>query len=112
MSILILPLKIISIPLIIIIGDLNLNEKTKTILLLVFAFLCNNLLGYTARFASFFIPILEGTYLFFLSIIIIGFIILTYLVTINMYIKRKIDINNILFTILIAIAFFTGLFLI
>lgn len=113
MSMIILPLKIISIPLIIIIGESKkMSKRNKTILLLVLTFLYNNLLGFTTWSLIILVSVLKDTYLFFSSIIIMGFLMLTYLIVINMYVKRKIDINNILFTILIAIAFFTGLFLI
>lgn len=107
MQILMLPLKIISIPLIIIIGESRLNEKTKTIMLLVLTFLYNNLLGFATYFSMFLISFLQSI----LAIIIIGFSILMYLVTINIYVKRKIDINTIIYTMLNLTAFLTGLFL-
>lgn len=108
MQILILPLKIISIPLIIIIGESNIDEKTKTIALLILAFIYNNLLG----FASWFLIILISASISIFSMIIIGFIFLIYLITINVYIKRKLDINITIYIILNITAFLTGILLI
>ena len=108
MQILILPLKIISIPLIIIIGESNIDEKTKTIALLILAFVYNNLLG----FASWFLIILISASISIFSMIIIGFIFLIYLITINVYIKRKLDINITIYIILNITAFLTGILLI
>ena len=108
MQILILPLKIISIPLIIIIGESNIDEKTKTIALLILAFIYNNLLG----FASWFLIILISASISIFSMIIIGFIFLIYLISINVYIKRKLDINITIYIILNITAFLTGILLI
>lgn len=108
MQILILPLKIISIPLIIIVGESNIDEKTKTIALLILAFVYNNLLG----FASWFLIILISASISIFSMIIIGFIFLIYLITINVYIKRKLDINITIYIILNITAFLTGILLI
>ena len=108
MQILILPLKIISIPLIIIIGESNIDEETKTIALLILAFVYNNLLG----FASWFLIILISASISIFSMIIIGFIFLIYLITINVYIKRKLDINITIYIILNITAFLTGILLI
>ena len=108
MQILILPLKIISIPLIIIIGESNIDEKTKTIALLILAFIYNNLLG----FASWFLIILISASISIFSMIIIGFIFFIYLITINVYIKRKLDINITIYIILNITAFLTGILLI
>lgn len=112
MQIILLILKIISIPLIIIIGESDFTEKNKTITLLIIAFLYNNLIGSTTWFAIFLISALKNSYLFILSIIIIGFSILIYLITINKYIKKKIDVNTTLYISLNVIGFLTGIFLI
>lgn len=89
MQILILPLKILNIHLIIIIGESYLNKRIKIIALLILAFLYNNLLGFTTKVSMLLMSILQGSYLFILSIMIIGFLILAYLITINIYVKRK-----------------------
>lgn len=108
MQLLLLPLKIISIPLIIIVGESHIDEKKKTILLLILAFLYNNLLGLVAWFAM----SLLSMALTILSIIIIGVMFFAYLITINIYVKRKIEINNIIYIMLNVTAFLIGLFLI
>ena len=73
MQILILALKIISIPLIIIIGESHFEEKTKNIALLLLAFLFNNLLGFVTCLSILLISVLSDSYLFILAIILIGF---------------------------------------
>ena len=112
MQILILTLKLISIPLIIIVGEAKLNEKNKTIILLLLAFLYNNLLGCISWLLIFLISMLHSTYFFIVFLVIIGVIFLTYLITINIYIKRKIDVNTTFYVILSIVAFLTGIFLI
>ena len=111
MQLLILALKIISIPLIIIIGESHFEEKTKNIALLLLAFLFNNLLGFVTCFSIFLISALSDSYLFILMIILIGFSLLVYLITINMYVKGKTDINTGIYIILNIISFLKGLFL-
>ncbi len=111
MQTLIMFLEILSIPLLIIIGELQINEKTKTIFLLVVDFLYNSFLGSVTGFAMTMISVLDSSYLFILSTIIIGFLILVYLVTINMYVKRKLDINIAIYIILNIVGFLSGLFL-
>ena len=59
MQTLIMLLKILSIPLLIIIGELHMNERTKTILLLVVDFLYNSFLGSVTSFAMIMISVLE-----------------------------------------------------
>ena len=88
MYLLISCLKIISIPLIIIVGESSLNKNTKTTAFLILTVIFNNLLGSIIWFAILMISVLNSTYLFIVSIIIIGFIFFSYLITINMYIKR------------------------
>lgn len=111
MQTLIMLLKILSIPLLIIIGELHMNERTKTILLLVVDFLYNSFLGSVTSFAMIMISVLESSYLFILSAIIIGILILAYLITINMYVKRKLYINILIYIIIIIVGFLSGLFL-
>lgn len=111
MQLLILILKIISIPLIIIIGESHLNKNTKTITLLLLAFLFNSFLVSTIWLLMFVISVFKNSYLFILSIFIIGFLVLSYLITINMYIKRKIDINITLYIVLCVTGLLTGLFI-
>lgn len=108
MQILMFPLKIISIPLIIIIGESHLNEKNKMIALLILAFLYNNLLGFATRFSTFLLSALPSVFM----IITIGFSLLVYLIAINIYVKRKIEINMIIYVMLNVVAFFVGLLLI
>ena len=55
---------------------------------------------------------LHSTYFFIVFLVIIGVIFLTYLITINIYIKRKIDVNTTFYVILSIVAFLTGIFLI
>lgn len=112
MSILISCLKIISIPLIIIIGESHLNKNTKTTALLILTILFNSFLGSIIWLAMFMISVLKSTYLFIFSVIIIGFIFLSYLITINMYIKRKMEINNALFVTLCIVGLLSGLIII
>lgn len=107
MQILIFLIKLISIPLIIIVGESLIDEKRQTIILLVLAFLYNNLLG----FVTFFAILLFSVSPSILSIIIIGFLLLVYLITINIYVIRKININIMLYIILNVAAFLTGIFL-
>lgn len=107
MQIIMLPLKIISVPLIIIIGESHINENTKSTLLLLLAFLYNNLLGFAARFLVLLLSVPLGI----LSTIIIGASFLIYLITINIYVKRKIEINITIYIMLNLIAFLIGAFL-
>lgn len=107
MQILIFLLKIISIPLIIIIGESHIDEKIKSIVLLLLAFLYNNFLGSATWFSTFLLSVSSSL----LSIIFIGFLLLIYLIAINIYVKRKIDINIILYIMLNVTAFLTGIFL-
>ena len=107
MQILIFILKFISIPLIIIVGESLIDEKRQTIILLVLAFLYNNLLGFVTLFAILLFSVSPSI----LSIIIIGFLLLVYLITINIYVIRKININIMLYIILNVAAFLTGIFL-
>lgn len=107
MQILIFILKLISIPLIIIVGESLIDEKRQTIILLVLAFLYNNLLGFVTLFAILLFSVSPSI----LSIIIIGFLLLVYLITINIYVIRKININIMLYIILNVAAFLTGIFL-
>lgn len=107
MQIIMLPLKIISVPLIIIIGESHINENTKSTLLLLLAFLYNNLLGFATKFLVLLLSVPLGI----LSTIIIGASFLIYLITINIYVKRKIDINITIYVMLNLIAFLIGAFL-
>lgn len=107
----ILPLKIISIPLIIIIGESDMDEKQKTIALLILAFLFNNLMGYAIWLSLLLLSVISGTPGFALYILIIGGIFFTYLITMNKYIKRKIDVNTTFYVSLNVVAMITGLFL-
>ena len=107
MQILIFLIKLISIPLIIIVGESLIDEKRQTIILLVLAFLYNNLLGFVTLFAILLFSVSPSI----LSIIIIGFLLLVYLITINIYVIRKININIMLYIILNVAAFLTGIFL-
>ena len=107
MQILIFILKLISIPLIIIVGESLIDEKRQTIILLVLAFLYNNLLGFVTLFAILLFSVSPSI----LSIIIIGFLLLVYLITINIYVISKININIMLYIILNVAAFLTGIFL-
>lgn len=112
MYLLISCLKIISIPLIIIVGESSLNKNTKTTAFLILTVIFNNLLGSIIWFAILMISVLNSTYLFIISIIIIGFIFFSYLITINMYIKRKMEINNALFITLCVVGLLSGFFII
>ena len=112
MYLLISCLKIISIPLIIIVGESSLNKNTKTIAFLILTVIFNNLLGSIIWFAILMISVLNSTYLFIISIIIIGFIFFSYLITINMYIKRKMEINNALFITLCVVGLLSGFFIV
>lgn len=107
MQIILLCLKIISIPLIIIVGESQLEEKNRNIALLVLAFLYNNLLGVATWFMIFFLSVLPNI----IGFIIIGSVFLTYLITINVYVKRKIDMNMAIYVLLSVTAFVTGMFL-
>lgn len=101
-------LRIISIPLIIIFGEAqHVDEKNRTIILLILSFLYNNFLG----FVTWGLWIIIATSLSILSIIILGTLILSYLIVINLYIKRRVDINNTLYLILIIVAFLIGVLL-
>lgn len=102
MLILMLPLllKILSVPLIIIVGESNIDEKSKTIALLVLSFLYNNFMG----MVTWAFVILTFSSLSILTIIIIG----AWIIAINLYIKEKIDINNTLYIVIIVIAFLLG----
>lgn len=100
---------IIIIP-IVIIGELHINKTIKNIVLLLLTFLYNNLLGLATWFSMFIICYsVYFFHLFFLPTIIIGISILIFLIPINIYVKRKIDINIIVYIILNVIAFMTGL---
>lgn len=112
MYLLISCLKIISIPLIIIVGESSLNKNTKTTAFLILTVIFNNLLGSIIWFAILMISVLNSTYLFIISIIIIGFIFFSYLITINMYIKRKMEINNALFITLCVVGLLSGFFIV
>lgn len=112
MYLLISCLKIISIPLIIIVGESSLNKNTKTTAFLILTVIFNNLLGSIIWFAILMISVLNSTYLFIISIIIIEFIFFSYLITINMYIKRKMEINNALFITLCVVGLLSGFFII
>lgn len=93
-------LKILSVPLIIIVGESSMDEKPKTIVLLVLAFLYNNFMG----LVTWAFVILTFSSLSILTIIIIG----AWIIAINLYIKEKIDINNTLYIVIIVIAFLLG----
>ena len=112
MYLLISCLKIISIPLIIIVGESSLNKNTKTTAFLILTVIFNNLLGSIIWFAILMISVLNSTYLFIISIIIIGFIFFSYLITINMYIKRKMEMNNALFITLCVVGLLSGFFIV
>ena len=112
MYLLISCLKIISIPLIIIVGESSLNKNTKTTAFLILTVIFNNLLGSIIWFAILMISVLNSTYLFIISIIIIGFIFFSYLITINMYIKRKMEINNAVFITLCVVGLLSGFFIV
>ena len=112
MYLLISCLKIISIPLIIIVGESSLNNNTKTTAFLILTVIFNNLLGSIIWFAILMISVLNSTYLFIISIIIIGFIFFSYLITINMSIKRKMEINNALFITLCVVGLLSGFFIV
>ena len=97
-------LKIMSIPLIIFVGESEqLEERKQNTLLLVLAFLFNNLLGTVIWFAF----ILFSVPSIFVKIMV-GVIFLSYLFIINRYIKRKLDMNMSLYVMLCITAFFTG----
>lgn len=97
---------------IIIIGELHLNKKIKETVLLLLSFLYNILLGLAVCFSTFiisFLTIFLNT--FSLSAIIAGILFLIHLIPINIYVKRKININTIVYIIINTIAFSIGLFL-
>lgn len=96
----------------IIIGELHLNKKIKEIVLLLLSFLYNTLLGlaiwvllYIIAFSTVFFNS------FILLAIIVGILFLICLIPINIYVKRKIAINTIVYIIINTIAFSIGLFL-
>ena len=100
---------LILIILIIIIGELHLNIKLKKILLLILSFLYNTLLGLAMWFSIFIIPPLTVFLnLFTVAMIIIGVSFLMFLIPINMYVKRKVKINIIVYIILNIIGFLIG----
>lgn len=96
-------LRILSIPLIIIIGESNINERTKTIVLLVLSFIYNNFIG----FVAWTLGILMYTSISILTIIIIG----AWIIAINIYIKEKTDINTTIYIIFVVVAFLIGVLL-
>ena len=96
----------------IIIGELHLNKKIKETVLLLLSFLYNTLLGlaiwvllYIIAFSTVFFNS------FILLAIIVGILFLICLIPINIYVKRKIAINTIVYIIINTIAFSIGLFL-
>ncbi len=98
-------LRLISIPLIVVFGELDIYERTRTIVLLILAFLYNNLMGFVAW--AFGILIASSMGIFY--ILIIGIIILFYLIAINFYIRKRVDINNAVYIILVLVAFLSGI---
>lgn len=107
MQIVILFLKIISIPLILIMGESHLNERNKTIALLILAFLYNNLMGFATWIAILLMSMMPSIVL----VIMIGFSLLAYLITINLYVTKKVEINMMLYVMLNVVAFLTGILL-
>lgn len=95
---------------IVIIGELHINKKLKDTILLLLSFLYNTLLGLAMWFSIFIIAFSTAFFnAFTLSIIIGGILFLISLIPINMYAKRKIDINIIVYIILNIIGFLIGL---
>lgn len=98
-------LRIISIPLIIFVGESNIDERNKTIALLLLTFLYNNFMGVIFKILWIFMSTPIGV-----LFIVIGVIcFLSFLISINLYIKGKIDITRTLYIILIVIAFLIGI---
>lgn len=97
---------------IIIIGELHLNKKIKEIVLLLLSFLYNTLLGLAIWFLLYIIAFSTVFFnSFILLAIIVGILFLICLIPINIYVKRKIAINTIVYIIINTIAFSIGLFL-
>lgn len=92
-----------------IVGELHLNIKLKKILLLIISFLYNTLLGLAMWFSIFVIASLTVFLnLYAVSMIIIGISFLMFLIPINMYVKRKVKINIVVYIILNVIGFLIG----
>jgi len=101
---------LIVIIIIIIIGQSHLNKKLKKILLMILSFIYNTLLGLAMWFSMFIISFFTiYLNLFSLSMIIVGILFLIALIPINIYVKRKVDINIIVYIILNIIGFLIGL---
>lgn len=92
-----------------IIGKLKLNGKLKKILLLTITFLYNCFIG-NASFIAFYIIIFSTLFFnsFILSTIIIGLYFLLLLIPINIYVKRKVDINWKKYVVINVIGFLVG----
>lgn len=92
-----------------IVGELHLNIKLKKILLLIISFLYNTLLGLAMWFSILVIASLTVFLnLYAVSMIIIGISFLMFLIPINMYVKRKVKINIVVYIILNVIGFLIG----
>lgn len=100
---------IIIIP-IIIIGELHINNKVKKVFLMLLSFLYNTFLGLATFIAMFIIAFSTAFFdAFSLIMIIIGILFLIFLLTINIYIYKKTNVNIILYLILNVVCFFIGL---